>query len=518
MLNPSSIVNKVQSQFPEFYSEYGPSFIDFMKVYYQWMESKEYTGPTKNLPSLLDIDSTKDEFLKFFRKEYMNGLPSEILGNQRYLQKHILDLYRAKGTDEGLKLLFRLLYNKEIDIYIPGMDVFKLSSGKWHTRKYMEVSECSEVFNFEGKEVTGEVSGAKAVIESYDRVISNGAKRHILYVSSVRGTFIINERIYTDFDNISASPKILGSPVGFDIESSSPDFALGDTLTYGNTGLTFSVSELDRASLRGIITPKLIRVGNGYREGHITISYEKRDANNPGVGFELGYYLEPTGTYFWMTDESIAPYANTDLSSADFNMPGPGVEDIESPLEESLQFSSDELQNLYMVYANPTGYGYDGTVDVYVTDSDVAEIGILADDGQSYLGNNAIIEGYASFGENHASEVKIVNSSFGFNKPEYITLEAGEKKIIGTLVMGAIGVSDGRYIGTDGFLSNNKYLHDSNYYQEYSYDIKIDEVFDNYFSILKKTVHPAGKKAFGNIRIISSISTPSSIESILETN
>ena len=158
MLNRSNPKDSVKSQFPDFYSEYGPIYIEFLKVYYAWMESNKYTAPAKEIPTLLDIDTTEDLFLNYFKKEYMNSMPESVLGDQRFLQKHILDLYRSKGSHEGLRLLFRLLYNKEIDIYIPGKDMFRLSNSKWVQRKYMEISNKEINKDLIGKQITGEIS------------------------------------------------------------------------------------------------------------------------------------------------------------------------------------------------------------------------------------------------------------------------------------------------------------------------------------------------------------------------
>ena len=87
----TEISDLVSNQFPAFYKEQGPNFITFVKAYYEWMEQEEnIVGSSRNLYSTFDIDTTPDAFLEHFKHKYMNGLPPEILGNQRFLQKHIL--------------------------------------------------------------------------------------------------------------------------------------------------------------------------------------------------------------------------------------------------------------------------------------------------------------------------------------------------------------------------------------------------------------------------------------------
>lgn len=515
MLNKTLIVDRVKDEFPDFYTEYGETFTEFLKVYYQWVEDNSYTGPTKDVPSLLDIDETTTEFLKFFKKQYMADLPIELLGNQRYLQKNILDIYRSKGTDEGLRLLFRLLYNKEIDIYIPGKDIFRLSAGKWILRKYLEVSEEDINKDLEGKEVTGEYSGAKCIVESYEIKIHNGIRNHILWISNISGNFLENERVYDSIDNLGLSPKIKGSVVGFNLNSSVPGFTTGEELLSSDDALLkFKVKKLQEGSLNGSLSPLVIREGYGYREGEIDYTFNKRGVS--GSGAVIGTLLRDSGNTIHITDELINGYAATNLNSSDYGMPGPGADDVDSVIEPALSFNEVDLNILYEAYSIEPGLLYDDTVDIVATDEAIARLELTNDDGNR-VGNNALIEGYASFGDNLVETVEIVSSSFNYEYPENITLQTNDlKSVTGQLVIGAVGIAEGYYGDNNGFLSNDKYLHDSYYYQEFSYDIKIDEKFSEYFDILRKVVHPAGKKAFGNSRIISETEGISDIETIIE--
>ena len=135
------ISNFIENQFPRFYQEEGPVFIQFVKAYYEWMESNgKPIGEARNLISYRDIDETLTSFLEFFQKKYLYGIPFNIIVNKRYLLKHILDVYRSKGTIQCYKLLFRLIYDEDVEIYLPSQDVLRVSDGKWNQPKYLEVS------------------------------------------------------------------------------------------------------------------------------------------------------------------------------------------------------------------------------------------------------------------------------------------------------------------------------------------------------------------------------------------
>jgi len=55
----------------------------------------------------------------------------------------------------------------------------------------------------------------------------------------------------------------------------------------------------------------------------------------------------------------------------------------------------------------------------------------------------------------------------------------------------------GRYLNDDGHLSSFNFLQDRDYYQNYSYVIRVKESIENYRSFIKNLAHPAGMKMFG---------------------
>ena len=118
-----TISNLVESQFPQFYLSEGPNFVLFLKAYYEWMESEgQAIQQARSLFDLRDIDNTLTDFLSHFQQKYLYGIPFNVIANKRFLLKHILDVYRSKGTIQCYRLLFKLLYNQDIDIYLPGRD------------------------------------------------------------------------------------------------------------------------------------------------------------------------------------------------------------------------------------------------------------------------------------------------------------------------------------------------------------------------------------------------------------
>jgi hypothetical protein len=311
--SPEYISTFVEQQFPAFYREEGPKFIEFVKAYYEWMEAEgKQTHKTRNLFSTRDIDLTADAFVEEFKKKYLYGVPKEIAGDKRFLQKHILDLYRSKGSYEGLKLLFRLLYNEEINIYIPSYDMLKPSDGKWVEQKYIEITYTPYNYDFNNKRITGSTSGATAFVESFERTFIDNRIINIFYISNIQGTFVVDEKILYEGLYAGDAPRILGSPVSVTIQSSVPGNEGGDILIPSDgsgSGLKVSVSNIRNAGTsNATISFRVNNGGSGYTANPtITVS---TGSNTTGTGATFtGITLKDTSTYIYDTSKlNYAPY------------------------------------------------------------------------------------------------------------------------------------------------------------------------------------------------------------------
>lgn len=61
----------------------------------------------------------------------------------------------------------------------------------------------------------------------------------------------------------------------------------------------------------------------------------------------------------------------------------------------------------------------------------------------------------------------------------------------------------GRYLNDDGQVSAFNFLQDRDYYQNFSYVVRVQESIDNYRQMFKELVHPAGMKMFGEYDYIN---------------
>lgn len=121
----------VLNQFPEFTREDYPGFIKFVELYYKHLNDSQIAGIGENFDQLQDIDTSLDKFIDALWKQFGINVPRTSIPNDRYFLKHIKEFYSAKGSEESYRMLFRHLYNTEIDFKYPKEQILIASDGKW---------------------------------------------------------------------------------------------------------------------------------------------------------------------------------------------------------------------------------------------------------------------------------------------------------------------------------------------------------------------------------------------------
>jgi hypothetical protein len=211
---------------------------------------------------------------------------------------------------------------------------------------------------------------------------------------------------------------------------------------------------------------------------------------------------------------------------------------VSSRLITALTFSNAVFYSINAITLINPGYGYSTSLPtIRIYDELIAPLN-SSDGSGGILGNNAIV--LANNAPGSISKLRIITPGANFNKYEdatilnlsqsnaaftesqassYANSSPSTRYLIRKKTFSATGKPNpsgflelpGRYIDTKGFLSWNNKLQDNEYYQEFSYVIRVAEVLEKYKSIIKSLVHPAGSALFGDYMISSSVDIPSSI-------
>jgi hypothetical protein len=276
----------VKEQFPDFYKEEGPLFVLFAEEYYKWMETnsevvngENVAGQTiyhsRNLANYRDIDRTIDDFIVYFKEKYLKGVDINVLTNKRLLVKSALDLFRSKGTERSIDLLFKLVFGTRVEVYTPGDDILKLSDGKWLVPIYLELTRSEKTKTFVGKLVNGSQSGATAVVEYLITRNVKGNLIDVIYVSNLTGNFEKDDIINTS-GSVEGCPKVIGSLTSVDITLSGQNFSVGEIVNLTSArGVEGKAKVLSISDETGLVSFELIDGGWGYSTTANTIVSSK---------------------------------------------------------------------------------------------------------------------------------------------------------------------------------------------------------------------------------------------------
>ena len=287
-----------------------------------------YQGnPIQNIQQLLayaDIDNTVYTFFDKFKKSFLESLPESITDNIdiRNLIKSVKDLYEARGTEEGHKLFFRILFDQESSLLYPKDNMMKLSDGQWSTDYLMRVREDgnSDFSQLVGKTITGQTSGATAVVQSVTKFIYGADV--IAELNLDRGT------ILGTFD--SGSADLLLSEDGDNLVTESgeqirEEGSIGEVVTGVSNTLDLTIT----ARVVGITNNiSLSSRGQYYRVNdiiHFSLPQDvsvgvKGEVRSIGTGGITDVYVEDGGTGYTYNDTVTFNNANTNGVDAAANI------------------------------------------------------------------------------------------------------------------------------------------------------------------------------------------------------
>ena len=141
-LNPlfgSKDVISVNELFPHNLREDAQTLIEFLRQYYTSENATDLSGISVLFNTLYErrdvdlIDVEDIRILQNWFKEFAKTIHSSknLKIDPRTFLKHARTLYREKGSKRGIESFFRLLFNENIDVYLPWEDVLIASDGKW---------------------------------------------------------------------------------------------------------------------------------------------------------------------------------------------------------------------------------------------------------------------------------------------------------------------------------------------------------------------------------------------------
>jgi hypothetical protein len=266
----------VRNQFPAFYKEEGENFLAFIEAYYEYLEQNgKMTDAIRNLESYRDIDETLDEYIEYFRKELLPSIPINPEANPRLLAKQIKTLSQTRGTLASYRMMFRALYNEDVELHYPSDQILKVSDGDYRRDRYLVTSFDEANYKFIGKTIKGSESQSEALVEDVIRRNVNGRDLQQIIVSNIKGSFYHLEPILlaSEFE-VAANPHAPLTDAGIKnvhIVTPGGQYLVGDEvdLISGEVGRYGKVVVTQTEDLGGSLSFRIADGGSGFVSSQI---------------------------------------------------------------------------------------------------------------------------------------------------------------------------------------------------------------------------------------------------------
>jgi len=527
MITRPKVSSIVASQLPEFVRDEYQTFVDFLKAYYEFLETTQ-----KDPITLRDIDTTLDAFITYFKSELAQKLPYSTV-DERFLITRIKDLYLAKGSESSFRLLFRILFNKDITVNYPSTQMLRASDGKWN----QDVSVFVKILIGNPQTIVGKmvdvVTTTKIVRVLVDRrqYVEVEVDRAIRISDDVY-EFILDRRFFGTIsvgdtlryldsnNNILFNGLILPTTSTLTVEQAGTGFKVGDLYNINNFqgyGSIMKVSAVD--SVGGISQAQFIKFGTGYTTdftSSITSQKGQDTTSTEGVIISrVDSFLAPANKSVALgISEKTSGFAESgSINTSDYNLA------INSTLTGTLTVTNSS--------ATVTG---SGTLFVSeLTFGDIITLSGVAYTVQSVASNTSLTL-TANFAGTTSSSLTAVASlrpaaidgtyagltvrEFGISSANSVATTTTPAII--KVSLGSLAKYPGYYVNNDGFLDDAIYIQDSKFYQSHSYVIKIDQSLNTYKTIVKNLIHPAGMAIFGEYDLRNEFTINTAIESLIK--
>jgi hypothetical protein len=472
---------------PQFIRQDSQTLVQFLEHYYDFVNMQgEPSYVIDRIIQEHDLDEVfETEYLDRIKYEIAKGIPESPYVQKTFLLKRIIDYYGTKGNPASVKYFFRVFFGDDVEIYEPWESVFITSAGKWTRDTLINIvlttGSGSDLINktLVQYRVDGRIFGS-AIVKSVREKIYDGQVYYeaILRDGTITGTFDTEKEI------VSTDGTCVGSV------------------------------------LRSFQSINILNKGTGYKVNDIIYIDKKENISFFAVVERIG--LNGEIEKIKILDRGISSgFGDTDLILYDFNyyvdessmvVSGSGITFLNGDWAPSGTYSLRKVYRLgvYRLIWNagspPLNWKFQSSSRTYWTSADDVESPDLVTDWYGGTPPEPTV----------TKQVKPIS--------EYTLLPNDDiiiKTINGTgaelsLNFGTIVTTDGYYENDKGRTSNFSFIHDSNYYQVYSYEVSTTKSMIDWKQAFEELAHPSGTKVFNNLKTTNILNLGLTLSTISE--
>ena len=106
--------------------------IDLLKDYYIHLnEAGEASYEINSINNARDIDAADSKYIDLIQKEIAASVPKNVQVDKVKLYKSLMRYYSVRGSADSIQLFFKILFNDNVEVYYPKVDMLIPSSGNW---------------------------------------------------------------------------------------------------------------------------------------------------------------------------------------------------------------------------------------------------------------------------------------------------------------------------------------------------------------------------------------------------
>lgn len=506
---------------PEHVRTNHPKFVQFIQAYLEFLETSNQSSYFQNtLPEQRSFELQESIFLSRIENEIGLFVPREYAASPRVFYNKITDLWRSKGSEEGIKLFFRLFLGEIVQIRLPWDNVLKPSDGRWITDRRLRVSVIrGNPEDFIGRRIVQLENFALAtIIKIEKKEYEDGIIYELsLDINQIVGEFVPKDRIIVDDPDIDLEAEVYNSITDIEILQKGQGYSVGSKVQIENlSSVTFEgrISKVDEFG--GIEEIVIVDYGAGSTPDHIleiktegfvfrnfvVFDYISDNIRNQVLGDSVDfsenvflsisdYTINVYNQFNQTLGDNIGFSENVSLLKSDYSS--------EIYFEEIYTLSNSFSVNENSLVLNPILEQSEFTQDPSLSEVYFEELYVLGSVSLTQTENSPIINLEVS------TEDISVRGSDILGSGNFTILDENGFGAELKLNFGAIVQKTQYYAGVQGQLSESIVLQDSNFYQKFAYEVISSLSIEQWLDPLKKTVHPAGIKPFSLIAINNDI-------------
>lgn len=515
-VKPSTVI---ANQIPRHIREAYPQFVNFFELYYDFLNTNYNTNieEVKDIDSMFGItdEALFNKLLTKFKFELSKDLPVHLIPDSSLVMKHLRDFYLARGSEKSFKFLFRTLFDKEVMIKRPADNMLRASDGIWVEKRAIFVKYDTYIPSI------NLVNGNFIKVSN-----TNGKLLDSIYIEDViQYADLVYELVINSNADIDPGDKV-------EVINSIPDVkitgwtfgATTATVEYENVGYTIKTDDIiEIVGMESILFNRVVKVTafsdnsftfdgelyqsdlnaamdngfckiNNFKSNVLTCPTEIKVING-GSGFSVG------DTFSLTTQKGKGCIIQVTSTRTKNGVKGiiVGTKITEFGLDYDTTFYStlvkqevtDEYQNEQPyqdeVILSPD-YGWITKQTYFYHNNNIPTNGI-AFSADAYYGDPSYV------GETFVGQFFDVSASASnLNQPAFVEVQVG-----------GVAKYAGYYQNNNGFISDNMFIQDNDYYQIFSYVVNVDKELSKYLNIVKALVHPTGTKMFSEYNITNTI-------------